>query len=84
LTISDGLALAMLLSLLLLAIGFKMRSRPVVFVSSLGWLISSLKVYQELQDPLPMALLMMVAFAQVFVFSPRGDSIRWVRCNSLI
>jgi len=65
----------MLLSLLLLAIGFKMRSRPVVFVSSLGWLISGLKVYQELRDPLPMALLMMVAFAQVFVFNPRGSTL---------
>ena len=64
---TDGLILALLVSLLLTGLALKMRSLPVLFISSLGWLIASLQVYQQTAEILPMALLLMVAFAQFFL-----------------
>lgn len=71
--ITEGLVITMLASVLLLILALKMRSLPVLFVSSLGWLISALQVYQQTSEITPMLLLMMVAFAQFFVFRPEGS-----------
>lgn len=71
--ITEGLVITMLASVLLLILAFKMRSLPVLFISSLGWLISALQVYQQTSEITPMLLLMMVAFAQFFVFRPEGS-----------
>lgn len=65
--LTEGLILAMLLSLLLLVVGYKLRNLPVVFISSLGWLISGLEVYQQTAELLPLALLLMLAFCQFFL-----------------
>lgn len=64
---TEGLILAMLVSLLLGVLGFKLRSLPVVFISSLGWLISGLEVYQQTAELLPLGLLLMLAFTQFFL-----------------
>ena len=64
---SEALALSILLSLLIMAMGWKLRSLPMVFVSSLGWMASSLMVYQEMNNVLPMALLFFIAVSQLFV-----------------
>lgn len=71
--ITEGLVITMLASVLLLILALKMRSLPVLFISSLGWLISALQVYQQTSEITPMLLLMMVAFAQFFVFRPEGS-----------
>jgi len=71
--ITEGLVITMLASVLLLILAFKMRSLPVLFVSSLGWLISALQVYQQTAEITPMLLLMMVAFGQFFVLKPEGS-----------
>ncbi len=71
--ITEGLVITMLASVLLLILALKMRSLPVLFVSSLGWLISALQVYQQTAEVTPMLLLMMVAFAQFFIFRPEGS-----------
>lgn len=71
--ITEGLVITMLASVLLLILALKMRSLPVLFISSLGWLISALQVYQQTAEITPMLLLMMVAFAQFFVFRPEGS-----------
>lgn len=71
--ITEGLVITMLASVLLLILALKMRSLPVLFVSSLGWLISALQVYQQTSEITPMLLLMMVAFAQFFIFRPEGS-----------
>lgn len=71
--ITEGLVITMLVSLLLLILALKMRSLPVLFVSSLGWLISALHVYQQTADIAPMLLMMMVAFAQFFILRPEGS-----------
>lgn len=67
--ITEGLILSMLASLLLLGLALKMRSLPVVFISSLGWLISALQVYEQTAELLPLGLLLMVAFSQFFLIS---------------
>lgn len=71
--ITEGLVISMLASVLLLILALKMRSLPVLFVSSLGWLISALQVYQQTAEITPMLLMMMVAFAQFFIFRPEGS-----------
>ena len=71
--ITEGLVITMLVSVLLLILALKMRSLPVLFVSSLGWLISALQVYQQTAEVTPMLLLLMVAFAQFFVLRPEGS-----------
>lgn len=65
--------LALLVSLLLSGLAIKMHSLPILFISSLGWLISALQVYDQTSEILPMALLMMVAFSQFFVLSPQKE-----------
>lgn len=71
--ITEGLVITMLVSVLLLILALKMRSLPVLFVSSLGWLISALQVYQQTAEVTPMLLLLMVAFSQFFVLRPEGS-----------
>lgn len=62
--------LAMLVSLALTILAVRMRSLPIMFISSLGWLISALQVYQQLDEMLPMGLLLMLAFGQFFLVNP--------------
>lgn len=69
--LTDGLMLALLVSLFLTILALKLRSLPVLFVSSLGWLISALQVYEQTAEVLPMGLLLMVAFAQFFLINPK-------------
>ena len=71
--ITEGLVITMLASVLLLLLALKMRSLPVLFVSSLGWLISALQVYQQTAEVTPMLMLLMVAFGQFFVLRPEGS-----------
>lgn len=68
---TEGLILAMLVALLLGFIGYRLHSLPVIFISSLGWLISGLEVYQQTTELLPLALLLMLAFVQFFLISKK-------------
>lgn len=70
---TDGLMLALLVSLFLTILALKLRSLPVLFVSSLGWLISGLQVYEQTAEILPMGLLLMVSFAQFFLINPEKE-----------
>lgn len=65
--LTEGVLLAMGVSLLLLLLGLKMKALPVIFISSLGWLIAGLQVYQQTEEVLPMALLLMLSFSQFFL-----------------
>lgn len=69
---TEGLIIAMLIAAALLIIGYKMRSLPVIFISSLGWLISGMQVYKQTTEVLPMILLFMLAISQFFIIK-RGD-----------
>ena len=59
--------LAILIALALSILAFKMKSLPIMFISSLGWLIAALQVYDQTQETLPMALMMMFSFGQFFL-----------------
>jgi len=41
-----------------------MKSLPIIFISSIGWLICGLKIFQQTEDMLPMLLLFVFAFGQ--------------------
>lgn len=62
--------LAMLVSLALTILAVRMRSLPIIFISSLGWLIASLQVYEQTAEILPMGLMLMLAFGQFFLINP--------------
>lgn len=59
--------LSMLLCVGIAAIGLRMRTWPVVFVSSIGWVIIAMQVYQTYENMLVLALMIMMALAQVFM-----------------
>lgn len=65
--LDDITILAMLLCVALAVIGFKFRSLPVMVMSSLGWVILAIQLYQEFESVLVLALMMMVAIAQTIM-----------------
>lgn len=71
--ITDGLILSLILSGVLLCVGARMRSRPVILISSLGWVVCGLQIYQQTEEVLPMALLMMLSFSQFFIVERSGN-----------
>lgn len=71
---TDGLIIAMLASLAILILAYKMQSLPLIFISSLGWMVSGLQVWQQTEEVLPMILLMMLAFGQFFLINRRAST----------
>lgn len=71
--VTEGLILSLLVSGALLLVGYRMRSKPVLFVSSLGWMICGLQAFQQTDEILPMVLLMMLSFSQFFIVDGRRD-----------
>lgn len=71
---TDGLIIAMLASLAITILAYKMQSLPLVFISSLGWMVSGLQVWQQTEEVLPMILLMMLAFGQFFLVNRRSSA----------
>ena len=70
---TEGLILSILASLFLLILGYKMKRIQIIFVSSVGWLISGLQVYQQTEEILPVMLLLMIAISQFFILAKRND-----------
>ena len=65
--ISEGLIIACLVCIALSILAYIMKSLPVIFISSIGWLICGLKIFQQTEDMLPMLLLFVLSFGQ-FMF----------------
>lgn len=63
---TEGLIIALLASLALAILAYKMQSLPIIFMSSIGWTVAALQTYQQTDEVLPMILLMMLAFGQFF------------------
>lgn len=63
--------MGMLLCIFLAIIAYKIRSWPVVFVSSIGWTIIALRFYEVSGDLLSLALMISVAIVQIFII-PEG------------
>ena len=69
---TDGLIVALIISAVLTLLAYKMQSLPIIFISSLGWMISGLQVWQQTAEVLPMILLLMLAFGQFFLINRRS------------
>ena len=64
---TEGLMLAMLIALALSLLAYKMKSLPIMFIAGLGWLVAAMQVYEQTQEVLPMALMLMFSFGQFFL-----------------
>lgn len=64
---TEGLVLAILIALALSILAYRMKNLPIMFISSLGWLIAALQVYEQTQEVLPMGLMLMFSFGQFFL-----------------
>ena len=65
--ITESLIIACIVCIGLSILAYLMKSLPIIFISSIGWLICGLKIFQETDDMLPMLLLFVFAFGQ-FMF----------------
>lgn len=70
---TEGLILAILLCVAISLAGYRLRSLPVTFIGSLGWMISGLQVYQQSEELLPMALMLFIAFVTFFLHVPEAE-----------
>ena len=64
---TEGLVLAILIALALSILDYRMKNLQIMFISSLGWLIAALQVYEQTQEVLPMGLMLMFSFGQFFL-----------------
>jgi hypothetical protein len=62
--ISEGLIIACVVCVGLTILAYKMRSLPVMFISSIGYLICGLQIFQQTTEILPLILLLMFALGQ--------------------
>lgn len=67
LNMTEGLIIAMLVCIVLTLIAYRLQSLPIIFVSSIGWLIAGLQTFQQTEEVLPMILMLMLAFGQFFL-----------------
>ncbi len=65
--ITEGLAISFLVCVGLSILGFWKKSLPVIFISSLGYVICGLLLFQQINEILPLLLLLMLAVSQ-FLF----------------
>ena len=63
----ETMIFAMVLCVGIAIVGYAMKTWPVVFVSSAGWIIVVLRWFEETQDFLIVALVMTLAIGQVFL-----------------
>ena len=69
--VSDALLISYIACAITTLLAIKYRSQPIMLVSSVGLLVSSVMTYQELENILPTALMIFLSFSQFLVL--RGD-----------
>lgn len=69
--IDEMTILAMLLCVGIALIGLRMRMWPVTFISSIGWIVIGLRLFEQSQDFLVLALVVIAASAQIFMVGER-------------
>lgn len=57
--------LAMIICAGLALIGYHMRMWPVTFISSLGWLVIAMQLFEETDSYLVLGLLLMLSITQI-------------------
>ena len=65
--ITEALIISCIVCIGLSFLAYLMKSLPFIFISSIGWLICGLEIFQQTEDMLPMMLLFVFAFGQ-FMF----------------
>lgn len=70
--ITEGLIIACIISAALSLLAYKMHSLPIIFISSLGWVISGLQIFQQTDEILPTLLIMMLAVSQFMLIHKEG------------
>jgi hypothetical protein len=70
--ISEGLIIACLLCVGLALLAYRMSSLPIIFISSLGWVICGLQIWQQTQEILPTILIMMLSVSQFMLINKQG------------
>ena len=65
--ITEGLIISFLVCIGLSILGYYKSSLPVIFISSLGYVICGLLLFQQIEEILPLLLLLMLAVSQ-FLF----------------
>lgn len=73
----EMMILSMLLCIGLAVVGMKMRMWPVVFISSIGWTIISIQIFDDTGDYLVLSLMIMLAMAQVLM-ARDAEARRWL------
>lgn len=68
----EALLLAIALNLILLAIAYFTRIRQVIIVSSIVWVLIGFSLFQEYDDTLLLAIIYLIAFAQIFIPLEKG------------
>lgn len=62
--ITVGLAIACIVCVGLSVLGYMYKSLPIVFISSLGYVICGLQIFQQTEEMLPLLLLLMFGMGQ--------------------
>ena len=65
--ITEALIISCIVCVGLSILAYLMKSLPFIFISSIGWLICGLQIFQQTEDMLPMFLIFVFAFGQ-FMF----------------
>ena len=65
--ITEGLIIACLVCVALSILAYLMKSLPIIFISSLGWLVCGLQIFQQTEEVMPLFLLLALSFGQ-FMF----------------
>lgn len=72
--ITEGLIIACLACFGLSILAYLMKSLPVIFISSIGWLICGLMIFKQTNEMLPMMLLIVFAIAQFQFIKKEGKA----------
>jgi hypothetical protein len=70
--ITEGLIIACIISAGLGLLAYKMHSLPIIFISSIGWVICGLQIFQQTDEILPTLLIMMLAVSQFMLIHKEG------------
>ena len=65
--ITTGLIIACIVCVGLTILGWLKSNLPIIFVSSLGYVICGLQIFQQTEETLPMILMIMFAIAQFLI-----------------
>lgn len=70
--ITDGLIIAIAVCVGLTILGYLHKNLPIMFISSIGYVICGLQIFQQTNEVLPMLLLLFFAMGQFLIIKKEG------------